>query len=308
VMRGMELKLDLPLDKLGPSIAMLPSADAAMVAFAEVTSFVRFYAETANAVPDAGALTPSSNGEEALPRLLQALRDQSSVDDALKAASGETLKGWDAKWRAYLAAKPKDPLPAIFGLGPEPIDSRDLRERVRLAELLLGRSHPAEALRELDRIDPEAKRKAGLDADASLRHLRARAMEAAAGSRESPEAAKDAAPKIDAVLGEPKDVVSAYGPWWAIRGRFARMREADDKGADKNAGTNADAFFLEAIADDPFDVESACQNVDGPREGGGPPSRPGPVPPAGASPAQADATRALCDAARKRGEPPLGQD
>ena len=46
VARGIEHGLGLPLDKLGPSIAMLPSADAAMVAFAEVTSFVRFYAET----------------------------------------------------------------------------------------------------------------------------------------------------------------------------------------------------------------------------------------------------------------------
>src|SRR5262249_48189855 len=70
VMRGTELRLDLPLDKLGPSIAMLPSADAAMVAFAEVTSFVRYYAAT--------------QGEDALPRLLQALRDQGSVDDALR--------------------------------------------------------------------------------------------------------------------------------------------------------------------------------------------------------------------------------
>ena len=47
VQRGLELNLGLPLDKLGPSIAMLPSADAAMVAFAEVTSFVRFYVQSA---------------------------------------------------------------------------------------------------------------------------------------------------------------------------------------------------------------------------------------------------------------------
>lgn len=284
VTRGMELKLDLPLDKLGPSIAMLPSADAAMVAFAEVTSFVRFYAQT--------------QGEDALPHLLQALRVQDTVDDALKAASNETLKGWDAKWRAYLAAKPKEALPAIFGLGPEPVGAggtRDVRERVRLAELLLARDHAPEALRQLDRIDPETKRKAGLDGDASLRHLRARAMEASAGS---PEALKNGeSAKIEAVLGEPKDVVSSYGPWWAIRGRFARLREAPD-------AVSADAYFLEAIADDPFDIESACQSL--PSD-----EKTAPVPPGGASaakPEQADATRALCDAARKRGEPPAGRD
>ena len=49
VARGIELKLDLALDKLGPSIAMLPSADAAMVAFAEVTSFIKYFAETSQA-------------------------------------------------------------------------------------------------------------------------------------------------------------------------------------------------------------------------------------------------------------------
>jgi hypothetical protein len=48
--RGFELKLGLPLDGLGPSIAMLPSADAALVAFAEVTSFVRYLAS--NGGPD----------------------------------------------------------------------------------------------------------------------------------------------------------------------------------------------------------------------------------------------------------------
>ena len=86
VQRGMELKLDLPLDKLGPSIAMLPSADAAMVAFAEVTSFVRFFVET--------------QPEGALAKLLVALRAAKSVDEALVQVSGEALPQWDTKWRA----------------------------------------------------------------------------------------------------------------------------------------------------------------------------------------------------------------
>jgi hypothetical protein len=295
VTRGMEMKLDLALDKLGPSIAMLPSADAAMVAFAEVTSFVRFYANTAGAA-----------GEAALPRLLRALREKESVDAALKAASGADLKAWDAKWRAYLAAKPKEPLPAIYGLGPEPPESRDLRERVRLAELLLGRGHASDAIRELDHIKGEGAQKLGVDADASLRHLRARAMEAvpveAASAAKADDASKSVAPlakddaakddaaKIESVLGEPKDVVSSYGPWWAIRGRFARPR--GDAAA-------ADAYFLEAIADDPLDTEAACQTLD---------TTSPPIPAAGATSVQAAALRALCDAARKRGEPGIGQD
>ena len=59
VQRGFEINLGLPLDRLGPSIAMLPSADAAMVAFAEVTSFVRYYAR--------------SQGDEALTKLMKEL-------------------------------------------------------------------------------------------------------------------------------------------------------------------------------------------------------------------------------------------
>src|SRR5262249_53413253 len=76
-LRGIELKLDLPLDKLGPSLAMLPSADAALVAFAEVTSFVQFYAQSA--------------GADALPKLMREIRTSRTVDDALVRASGADL-------------------------------------------------------------------------------------------------------------------------------------------------------------------------------------------------------------------------
>ena len=92
MLRGMELKLDLALDKLGPSIAMLPSADAAMVAFAEVTSFIKYFVE--------------SSQPDAMPKLLLALRTAKSADDALKEVSGETLAQWDVKWRAQLAKRP----------------------------------------------------------------------------------------------------------------------------------------------------------------------------------------------------------
>src|SRR5262249_49118004 len=75
--RSIERKLDLPLDKLGPSIAMLPTADAAMAAFAEVTSFVRFMA--------------TSSEPDALPRLLLSLRGRKGIDDALVEATGLDL-------------------------------------------------------------------------------------------------------------------------------------------------------------------------------------------------------------------------
>jgi hypothetical protein len=260
VLRGMELKLDLALDKLGPSIAMLPSADAAMVAFAEVTSFVRYFAATA--APDA------------LPRLLLALRQRKSPDEALKEASSFDLKEWDAKWRAYLAIVDRthrEPLASSFALGAEPPGFREARDRVRLAELLYGRSHAASALGQLDKVK-------GLTDDPSIRYARARVLQTLGR-------AKDA----ELLVQDPKEVVAPYGPWWAIRGIFARGR-----GDDALTGPS----FAEAVAQDPFDLEAACQTRD-----------PGAAAPGGD-------VRLLCEATRTLAglpgggalEPDLGRD
>ncbi len=222
VLRGMELKLDLALDKLGPSIAMLPSADAAMVAFAEVTSFIRFYAE--------------SSAPDALAKLLVALRTAKSPDDALREVSGETLAQWDVKWRAHLAKRPKEaPLSPLFGLGATPPGLGDSRERSRLAELLLGRGSAAAALRELEKVP------ADMFVDPSLRYLRARALEADGNVKQA-----------DALVEDPKAWITSYGPCWALRGRLARAR---------GEGAIADLSFAEAVAHDPLSVEAACQEL-----------------------------------------------
>ncbi|MGD0526353.1 MAG: hypothetical protein ABSE49_14475 [Polyangiaceae bacterium] len=264
VQRGLELNLGLPLDKLGPSIAMLPSADAAMVAFAEVTSFVRFYA--------------GEGGDDALPKLFHELREGQEPDAALQAASGSDLKAWDVKWRAFVGAKPREPIPALFGLGGEKADTeklRDLRDRTRLAELLLARAHPKEAVAELDRIAlagspvaPDAWERAM--GDPSVRWLRARALEAAGRRAEG-----------EPLLSDPKQVLSSYGPWWAVRGRWARI------GGDEPTAASS---FIEAVASDPFDDEAACESID-PASA---PSDPG--------------KKALCDAARRAGEPPFDRE
>ena len=254
--RGGELGLGLPLDKLGPSIAMLPSADAAMVAFAEVTSFVRYYAD--------------SQGPGALRKLLDQLRAGAEPSDALTAASGKDLQVWDKDWRTYLAGRPREPLPAFFGLGEEPgsdKEQREIRDRSRLAVLLLAREHPAEALTELAHLAPP---RTGEPGDPSLRWLQARALEAAG---HGPEARK--------AVGDPPDVVSPYGPWWAIRGRLAR--QVGDEAA-------AGGSFAEAVAVDPLDPEAACETV---------------IPTD--LPSEAAKAR-LCEAARASGSPELGGD
>ncbi|MDP9000346.1 MAG: hypothetical protein M3O46_09565 [Myxococcota bacterium] len=264
VQRGQEQKLAIPLDRLGPSIAMLPSADQATVAFAEVTSFVRFYVETA--------------GADALPRLLAELKAGKQPDQALVAASGANLKEWDAKWRAYVASKPREPTPPLFS--PESkhreIDAwTEVRNRTRLAELLLARGHATEALDELDPIfvrKPPAVDHAldSVTSDPNIRWLRARALEGA-GRRQDGEG----------LVADPKEALSSYAPWWALRGRWARLRGDE---------VLATASFIEAIAADPFDVEAACEST------------------GDAAAGAAAAETPLCDAARAADTPPFGED
>jgi hypothetical protein len=258
VLRGFEKQLGIALDELGPSIAMLPSADAAMVAFAEVTSFVRYLA-------DAG-------GPDALPKLLLALRHGFEVDAALSASTGADLHTWDGKWRGYLATQPKAGLPDMFGLlgDADGGNLRDLRDRVRLAQLLYGRTHSAAALAELSKIATDKGKN-----DPSIRSLRAHVLEAL-GRR------ADARAQVSDPLG----VSSTFGPWWAIRGILARG---------DGEGSVADEAFVEAVATDPFDVEAACEVLEtlpAPTDDWGPET----------------AAKALCAGARARQEPPLGRD
>jgi hypothetical protein len=299
VQRGAELGLGVPLDKLGPSIAMLPSADAATIAFAEVTSFVRFYADS-----EADTHKDGGGGGGALADLFAELRDGKEPDEALVAASGADLKAWDVRWRAYLASRPAVAVPSLLGIGgphqaPSDLDAlRDLRDRSRLAQLLMARGHAPEALRELDRIElahlPVAndawERAVG---DPSVRWLRGRALEAV-GLR------KEAEP----LMAEPSQVLSSYGPWWATRGRWARVR-GDEEGAALS--------FREAIAADPFDPEGACETLEEapPSDPGALPGPPVPTPFTPYAPApslDAAGKSPLCDAARAAGEPPFDAD
>jgi len=296
VQRGAELGLGIPLDKLGPSIAMLPSADAAMVAFAEVTSFVRFYADRQETSPDDAA---DAGTGRALASLFHELRGGKDPDEALVAASGADLKAWDGRWRTYLASRPGTTLPSLLGLGSAHGGSRemealrDLRDRSRLAQLLMGRGHAPEALKELDRIAlthaPVANdtwsRTMG---DPSVRWLRGRALEEV-GRRE----------EAEPLMGDPSQVLSSYGPWWATRGRWARAR--GDEAA-------AAMSFGEAVAADPFDPEGACETLDPPAATDPATSSSAAASSGTAAPGSGQGKESLCATARAVGEPPFDAD
>jgi hypothetical protein len=237
--RGIESGQGFALDKLGPSIAMLPTAEAATVAFAEVTSFVRFYL--------------TREGEGALPKLLRALRDAPSADAALLSASGADIKSWDGRWRAYLATQPRDARLLLLSGGTHAKNDpavlaayREHRDRSRLAELLLSRGHASGATKELDRLDvsgpavsPEIReRRSG---DPVLRWLRGLTLE---------ETGRGSDRDSRRLFEDPRQVLSSYGPWWASRGRW--LRGAGD-------AIEADSSFSEAVANDPLGSEAACE-------------------------------------------------
>jgi Peptidase MA superfamily len=221
--RGIEKKLDLALDQLGPSIAMLPSAKAAMVAFAEVTSFVRYYAKV--------------SGDDAVKKLLSELRDGKKIDAALVSASGSDLKGWDAKWRAEITSVPSE---SVMGIDDMAHDKgmTAVREKLRAAELLFGRDHVAEAQKEIDQV----KSSPLVAHDPGFEYLAARVLE------------KTDSTAARAKVADPSDPTHSYAPWWAIRGRLAVL--AHD-------GPLIEPSFAESIASDPFGVEGTCRSLDG---------------------------------------------
>jgi hypothetical protein len=148
----------------------------------------------------------------------------------------------------------------LGGAGDAPKGLRDLRERTRLAELLLGRNHHEAAAVELRAIGPE------FATDPRLRYLRAREREEA-GDRAGALAA----------LGDEREILMSYGPFWAMRGRTLTDLEA------------AKLAFAEGRAVDPLELEVACEARD--RDAL---SLPQPS--------------ALCAAARTRRSPPIGDD
>ncbi len=222
---GFAKGLALPLDRLGPSIAMLPTAEQAMVAFAEVTSFVRFWAHEA--------------GDRALPRLLVGLSDRpgpEGVDAALAEASGASLHAWDERWRAYLQASGREGERAAAPEGHAAGGGRQLVRNVRLGDLLAERKHEGPAARYFEKAVAASNR------DPSLRARFARSL-AALGRPD------EADRQVESLAA----VQHAQGPYLAARGAaLARRGERDE------AARSLDhALWLS-----PWDTEVACAAAD----------------------------------------------
>lgn len=186
---GIAMSLGRPLDKLGPSIAMLPSAEEAAVAYSEVSSFVRFFA--------------SEVGDDALPRLVVKVREANGDDPAsvaLKEVSGLDLAAWDGRWRQHLAGVSTS-IPEELKPGAQVPHMKEVAKAVRLGQLLADRGHPREAAIE------HAVAEALVPWEAQVRCHLAGALLA---SGETASAAQ--------LVAKPEEVHGRSGRYWSLHG------------------------------------------------------------------------------------------
>ncbi|MEB2313067.1 MAG: hypothetical protein OZ921_01380 [Sorangiineae bacterium] len=246
------------IDKLGPSIAMLPTPEAASIAFAEVASFVSYWIE--------------QNGAPAFQLLLDDLKGLGShdADGAMRSVTGFPLTYWVARWRAALMAvppeaRPGEPPTRARGSTPARAKPDELARQVRLGDLLQARGYSAAASLEL----APALAQAGSEAA-----IRWRAAKAELGAGRIEEARRR--------LGTVADVDAVVGPWFALSGRLDRTA---------GAGEAAEQAFRLGISADPLSEEVACEGSWAPRSPGAIGAPPPTVP-------KDPARRALCEAVR----------
>lgn len=200
--RALETGNSVGVNKLGPSIAMLPSADLASIAFSEVTSFIDYWI--------------AENGRAAFRLLLAELRllEERDPEAALRAVSGYGLGDWIRRWQTWLLQQDRAAEAAA-----EPGTAPDMRN-VKLGDLLMrGQHFRAAADRFATALEP-APRVAAL-------RFRASEAELAAGDAEAAKAR----------LGAAADVDAPHAGWFALSGRFAS--EAGDIEGAKSASAMA---------------------------------------------------------------------
>lgn len=207
------------IDKLGPSIAMLPTPEAAATAYAEVQSFIGFFI--------------AQQGEAALRLFFTDLKGLGLEDpnSALRSVSGYDLSAWNRRWQKQLLDSQAGLTPpAASTPPPRGYDPRDLARRARLGDLLIHDGFGTEAALVLA---------PGVPGGEPVYRSRAARAELA---RHEPQQASVA-------LGAETEIDDMYGPWFGLHGRLLEK-------SDPEAATRA---FELGLSSDPLAEEVACQ-------------------------------------------------
>lgn len=140
-------------EQMHPSIAFLPSADLAALAYAQVSTMMDLLRRT--------------RGPDALPKVMALVREGEDARDAVaEVANGGDFAAFEAEWRAWLAgaklvgvkiASTPANVDGGTAIEGDPILARrkDLQNLARLGELMAGRGHHDAALAYYDEAVPE---------------------------------------------------------------------------------------------------------------------------------------------------------
>jgi hypothetical protein len=186
---GIKKGIGPDIDKIGPSIALLPSAEEAQITYAKVMSFIRYYAK--------------ETGNEGLPKLLTAMREKGDADEVQKTielVSGKSFADWATAWKAHVSSVAKDMPDELRPGAPASPKLPEARRRVRLGQLFMARDHARAASIELARAVPLVPHEAIVRAELAL------ALYALGKTDEA-----------KAFVDKAEDVMTSEPRWWMMR-------------------------------------------------------------------------------------------
>lgn len=205
------------VNKIGPSIAMLPTARAANISYAEVQSFMDFWIKT--------------HGRGAFALLLADMKGLATrdPDEAMESVTGFPLEYWISLWQKHLLSLP----PA----GPENESAGDesgtVVQSVRLGDLLTKQAHAEASAYYFDRA---------LAKDSRTPAVRFRASAAALKRGDAAGAAER--------LGELPTLSGLHGGWLGLHGRmFLERQETERALAELSLAVGVDPYGEEAACE-----------------------------------------------------------
>lgn len=150
---GLTSRVGPDIDKIGASIAMLPSAIEAQVTYAKVQSFMGFWAQAA--------------GEGSLGRLLHKMGEAQRPDDVqavIGQVSADNFQIWTERWKTHLTQLQPMLSPDDRPDAPVPKHFAEVRRDLRLGQLFLERGHAGAARISLERAAKASPKEAAVTA------------------------------------------------------------------------------------------------------------------------------------------------